>query len=161
MKKLKIISGGQTGADRGALEIAKKMGFETGGTAPKNFMTEDGPDLTLIDFGLVEYGVAGYPPRTRKNVAESDGTVIFEEVVSRGSRLTENLCISFKKPYKINPSVEDLVKFITSRKIGVLNVAGNRESVSPGINLHVQTILEKVLKTLEKLNNGEKETTSQ
>ena len=52
--KIKVISGGQVGADRIGLEEAKKLGFETGGTAPHKYLTSKGSDLSLKDFGLTE-----------------------------------------------------------------------------------------------------------
>ena len=74
----KIISGGQTGADQGGLEAAEKLSLSTGGKMPRGFKTEDGPDPKLASrFGLGELASAEYPPRTRYNVVDSDGTVIF------------------------------------------------------------------------------------
>ncbi|KKL28978.1 hypothetical protein LCGC14_2369790, partial [marine sediment metagenome] len=78
MKLLKVISGGQTGADQGGLEAGKELGLETGGTAPLGWKTEDGPQPELLKgFGLRECTQPGYPVRTRRNVLTSDGTVIF------------------------------------------------------------------------------------
>jgi len=74
----KIISGGQTGADQGGLEAAKILGVETGGRVPLGFKTEIGPMPDLgPQFGLVELVSGEYAPRTRYNVVDSDGTIIF------------------------------------------------------------------------------------
>ena len=60
----KIISGGQTGVDAAALRAAKAVGIPTGGTAPKGWLTEDGPAPWLAEYGLVESDSPFYPPRT-------------------------------------------------------------------------------------------------
>jgi len=128
---MKIISGGQTGVDRIGLETAKCMGLETGGTAPKGFLTELGPDLTLKEFGLVEHRSSSYDPRTIQNVRDSEGTVLFGNTHSTGTANTIKYCIKYHKPYKENPTVDELLEFIRVNKIKVLNVAGNRASKLP------------------------------
>lgn len=124
----KVISGGQTGVDRFGLEIAKELGIQTGGTAPKNYKTENGCDLTLKDFGLVEDTSSDYDSRTEKNIIDSQGTVIFGDVKSPGTKLTIKLLKQHNKKYIENPTVEGLKQFITENNIEVLNVAGNRKS---------------------------------
>lgn len=124
----KVISGGQTGADRFGLEIAKELGIETGGTAPKSYKTENGCDNTLKNFGLVEDTSYDYNPRTEKNIINSDGTVIFGNIKSAGTKLTINLLEKHGKKYIDNPTIEKLKEFITENNIEVLNVAGNRAS---------------------------------
>jgi len=135
----RIISGGQTGADRGALEGARKIGLETGGVAPEGFITEEGPDMSLKDFGLTESTSSEYPPRTKQNILDSDGTVIFGNSKSRGSNLTIRLCKKHEKDFILNPSVEELRIFAAHRH--VLNIAGNRESGNPGIQKRVTDII--------------------
>ena len=124
----KVISGGQTGTDRFGLEIAKELGIETGGTAPKYYKTENGCDQSLKDFGLVEDESSDYDPRTEKNIIDSDGTVIFGDIKSPGSKLTIKLLKQHNKKYIDNPTIEKLKEFITENNIEVLNVAGNRAS---------------------------------
>lgn len=123
----KIISGGQTGIDRMALEVARELGFPTGGSAPRDFMTELGPDPSLQDFGLVALPQKEYPVRTRKNVVDSDGTVIYGDLTG-GTGLTEEFCVEEGRPYLVNPEPAGLVAFIRERGIRLLNVAGNRGS---------------------------------
>ncbi len=145
----KIISGGQTGADQGGLEAAKELGIETGGTAPQNFMTENGTCLKLKDtYGLSEgeYDPKVYPKRTKKNIADSDATVVFGNVGSPGSRLTINFCTTTGKPFNINPSRLDLQCLLKWHDVKVLNVAGNRESKNPGIQERVRSFLVDALK---------------
>ena len=71
----KIISGGQTGADRAALDIALKFNIPHGGWIPKGRITEDGP--LPSKYKLQEMPTTSYPARTEKNVIDSDGTLIF------------------------------------------------------------------------------------
>jgi hypothetical protein len=124
----KIISGGQTGADRGGLEAARKSGLQTGGTAPRGYRTEEGDDLSLKDFG-----------RTRQNVLDADATLIFAtQPDSAGTRLTLRLATQLNRPYRVidprsHRAANDVVEFLLAVRPRVLNVAGNRESVSPGL----------------------------
>lgn len=124
-----IISGGQTGADQIGLEIAKHRGLQTGGTAPKGYRTENGADINLkLKYGLVEGKTFSYNHRTKANVLDSNGTVLFGDMNSLGSHNTIQLCITYSKPYIPNPTPKELVAFINRYKIVVLNVAGNRGS---------------------------------
>lgn len=141
----KIISGGQTGADQGGLIAGKFMKIYTGGTAPNKYLTECGSNFDLRRiFGLCESEFSSYQPRTLNNIIDSDGTVLFGNDKSPGSKLTIKYCKEIKKPlYKIkNPSdIEnnkiDFIKWIMKENIQVLNVAGNRESVNKGITKKV------------------------
>ncbi|KKM81324.1 hypothetical protein LCGC14_1330960, partial [marine sediment metagenome] len=147
----KIISGGQTGADKGGLEGAKEAGFETGGTAPNDLRTEDGRDETLLDFGLVEHKSKAYGPRTRANVANSDATVIFGNVNSSGSRETAKIAKELGKPLLVLPGknidadISDLVKFLKEHDVKTLNVAGNRQSRNKGLQERVSKIIRRAL----------------
>lgn len=146
---IKIISGGQTGADQGGLWAGKVLKLETGGVIPKNFRTDTGPNPALKEFGLVEDESSNYQPRTIKNVKNSTGTVWFGNSNSPGGKLTINTCKKFGKPYIINPTKEALIKWIDWNKITILNVAGNRESSSPGIQQKVRDFLVMVLSSEE------------
>jgi hypothetical protein len=133
----KIISGGQTGADIAGLKFAKQIGISTGGSAPQNYLTESGskPELKTL-YGLKEIQ-GGYDDRTFQNVKDADGTVIFAEKMSDGSVLTIQFCINQNKPFMVNPSEEDFVQWLADNNTRILNVAGNRESISPGIENRV------------------------
>jgi Circularly permutated YpsA SLOG family len=124
---IKVISGGQTGIDRMSLEVARELGIPTGGAAPKDFLTEEGPDPSLRDFGLVTLPNKAYKARTLKNVIDGDGTVIYGDLTG-GTRLTAEFCERENKPYIVNPTLDDLVAFVRDNGIQVLNVAGNRGS---------------------------------
>lgn len=146
-----IISGGQTGADQAGLAAARARGIATGGWAPKGWRTEQGPfpDLGTV-FGLMEHETEhDYAPRTQANVDMADATVIFGKR-SRGSNLTERLCQLSGKPYKWvhKPGVTaevGLRLWLKRTNPQTLNVAGNRESVNPGINSWVRFMLLAVL----------------
>lgn len=125
MKLPKIISGGQTGVDKIALQVALALGYKTGGTAAKGWWTEDGPDETLsTTYGLVQGG--SYPTRTVRNILDSDGTVIFNPYNSPGTQFTINTCKKLTKPYKENPSPDEIMKFMQFKQI--VNFAGPRRS---------------------------------
>lgn len=122
---LKIISGGQTGVDVLALEIAHKYGISTGGCAPLGYRTDIGPNLLLkTKFNLSESSEYGYPHRTYRNVVDSDITVLFGNLSSSGCKLTISLCKKHKKPYLENPNRSSLIDVVTTYKI--VNFAGNR-----------------------------------
>lgn len=149
-RPLKIISGGQTGVDIGALVGAKRSGIPTGGTAPKGFETEHGPKpAELKPFRLVECDIPGYPPRTKANVCNSDATLILSKnQKSRGTISTKNYCITYQKPYLVispyaNDAVDKIRYFLATHRPNVLNIAGNRESIAPGIaNATVRLVVE-------------------
>jgi Circularly permutated YpsA SLOG family len=124
----RVISGGQTGVDRLALEIAREYGLPTGGTAPKGFRTEKGSDFALKSFGLVEDTTSNYSSRTRINVLASDATALFGDLSSSGSKATIGFCIGCGKPFIQNPTASGLIHFIRKHRITVLNIAGNRAS---------------------------------
>ncbi|MEM8603229.1 MAG: putative molybdenum carrier protein [Cyanobacteria bacterium P01_H01_bin.121] len=129
----KIISGGQYGADLAGLDAAQALGIPTGGTAPRGWRVQlpDGSESSnpaLVDYGLVEHQSRSYPPRTRANVRDSDGTVWFGYEHSGGGRLTLQTCTHLGKPSIINPTPEQLREWAIAKQIRILNVAGNRAS---------------------------------
>lgn len=127
--ELQIISGGQTGIDTMALEVAKELNIPTGGTAAKGYRTENGFSSSLKDYGLVESFHANYKYRTRTNIIDSDGTIIFGDINSPGSRETVNCTDDILKPCLVNPSPIEMFTFINLNRIKILNVAGNRLSI--------------------------------
>lgn len=146
----KIISGGQTGADRGGLDAAIVLGIPIGGYVPRGRKAEDGrvPDRYT---GLVEMETDDYQKRTRYNVAASRATVVFHYgTLDGGSLLTSKYCLDLHVPSvivspKSAASVRALRLFLKSVRPAVLNVAGNRESKSPGIQVRVRDVLVGVL----------------
>jgi hypothetical protein len=127
-KLTKVISGGQTGVDQLGLEVAQELGIPTGGMAPRHFRTETGPDERLRAFGLTEHTSWHYAARTKANVGQSDGTVLFGDITQTGTQKTLQLCQKKNKPYLVNPTASELCNWLTDNQINVLNVAGNRGS---------------------------------
>ncbi len=145
----RIISGGQTGADQAGLEAAAQLRIPTGGHMPKGWRTEAGarPDLAER-YGLEEAATGSYPGRTELNVAASDGTVIFGDATTGGSKLTRELADRYGRPCLVLPAsaapeaaARDLAAWLAGHSIETLNVAGNRESQAPGIGRFVIDVL--------------------
>lgn len=148
----KIISGGQTGGDRGGLEAGKALGLQTGGTAPKGYRTETGDDVSLKDFGVTEHVLPSYPGRTEDNVVNSDATIIFNVAEkSAGSDLTVRLAKKHGKPYLVvstkkgSEAAAQVKTFLEEHKPTTLNIAGNRESSAKGLGDFVKHVLMNVL----------------
>jgi hypothetical protein len=139
--EVKVISGGQTGADRTALEVAKDLGLQTGGVVPKGWRTEAGPDPTLATFGCTQHASPDYPPRTRRNVLDSDGTVWFGRTNSRGYLCTRREAQEANRPFLANPDSRILRNWLALWNIQVLNVAGNTQRENPHIGAMVRMFL--------------------
>jgi Circularly permutated YpsA SLOG family len=138
VKALKIISGGQTGVDRAALDVALRHEIECGGWCPAGRLDEFGkiPD----HYPIQELQGGGFTERTLQNVKDSDGTVVIYPVELRGgTEETVRFCLELKRPHELidasKVSSEDAAKLITEfvrkDKIGILNVAGPRQSEWP------------------------------
>jgi hypothetical protein len=147
----KIISGGQTGADYAGLLAGVQLGIETGGTAPRGWRIcledgRDGSNPELAELGLTEHASRDYPPRTKQNVADADGTAWFGYAGSPGGKLTVNTAKRLGKPCIVNPSAHELRAWLDQNKIAVLNVAGNRLSPeNPNIQaLTLETLIEAI-----------------
>jgi hypothetical protein len=147
---MKIISGGQTGADRAGLDAAAALGLPTGGTAPGTYWTERGPDPSLRALGLTAEGTPEL--RTEWNVRAADATVIFATLEhSPGSDLTKAMARKHGKPFiVIDPrepaAAATLADFLRRHTPPVLNVAGHRESQAPGIYRQVFDVVTAALR---------------
>lgn len=153
----KIISGGQTGSDRGGLEAANDLGLERGGWAPAGWRAEDGVIPVWYRTGMVEHWSPAYRPRTKANVVDSDGTLILSLgplAKESGSMLTAQLARQLEKPYR-HFTVDqaeggygaDLIRaWLAEHRISVLNVAGPRESKEPGVQRAVRRVMVKLLR---------------
>jgi len=132
----RIVSGGQTGVDRGALDAALAADFECGGWIPGDRMAEDG--VIPERYPLVALPNGNYQQRTRLNVVDSDGTaILYDGNVSGGTRLTRDLCDLLNRPCILISARETpdpiavaktVLKFIDDNNIETLNVAGPRAS---------------------------------
>ncbi len=146
----KIVSGGQTGVDRAALDVALELGIPCGGWCPKGRRAEDG--VIDLHYPLQETGSPEYPVRTEMNVKDSDATLILNQgSIAGGTALTLRLAKSNKKPYRVvdlsqteDPAI--VKKWIQHEKVKVLNVAGPPESNRPGIYGRAIQFLRRILK---------------
>ena len=146
----KIISGGQTGVDRAALDAAISNRVQHGGWCPRGRLAEDG----VIDgcYILEETSSMDYAVRTRLNVRDSDGTLILKTGrLEGGTALTAKLAGSLDKPMLIMDVDQPLPRgqiddWITSHNIKVMNIAGPRESKQPGIYRKAYDLLDQLLK---------------
>jgi len=137
---MKIISGGQTGADRAALDVAIQLGFEHGGWLPKGRKTENG--ALPARYHLRELDSTQYRQRTEKNVLEGDATLILSHgPLSGGSALTQSLAVRHDRPV-LHLDLEQLERqeakmileqWLARHQVSTLNVAGPRASGDPQI----------------------------
>jgi len=144
----KLISGGQSGADRAALDWAIRRELAHGGWCPRGRRAEDGP----IDrrYHLIETPAAGYLQRTEWNVRDSDATLIFTltEALDGGSGKTAELAQRLGKPWRhVHPRVHPkyIASFLVRCGAVIVNVAGKRESQAPGVGAWVSSTLDRVI----------------
>ena len=134
----KIISGGQTGVDRAALDTALELGIPCGGWCPKGRRAEDG--IIPSRYPLQEASSSDYPLRTELNVEDSDGTLILTwGPPAGGTLLTLKLCRKHHHPCLLidltqGSNVSEVREWIQKNSIQILNVAGPRESEANGIH---------------------------
>ncbi len=150
-----IVSGGQAGADRGALQAAIDLGLGWGGWSPAGWRSEDGEIPAVYRERMKCTTSSDYGMRTRLNVQDSDGTLLisFDPEISGGSAFTEKTVKSQRKPYlhlvlpdrgnaELPAEVRaGVLEWISDCRISVLNVAGPRESKAPGIQEAVRDTL--------------------
>jgi hypothetical protein len=152
----RIVSGGQTGADRAALDAALQGGIDCGGWCPAGRMAEDGvipdryPVTPLPDGG-------GYEQRTLRNVLDSDGTVILSfGPPAGGSETTRSAAIAARRPLLVidaattseASAAEQIAEFAQAHSLRALNVAGPRASEQPLIGGYVRAAMAMALRRL-------------
>jgi hypothetical protein len=149
----KIVSGGQTGADRAALDVARAWRIATGGWVPAGRLAEDGRIADVYE-GLAETADVEPSERTRFNVRDSDGTLILSHgALVGGSALTRDVAGEIKRPClhvdlsqsDAAASVSAVHRWIEENKIRVLNVAGPRASEDPQIHFGTTAVLSGLL----------------
>jgi hypothetical protein len=144
-----IVSGGQAGVDRAALDTALALGLPCGGWCPRGRRAEDGP--LPARYPLRETPSSSYPERTEWNVRDSDGTLVLHHGRLRGgTALTLRLARRQRRPamavdLSAAPSVPAVQEWIARERIRKLNVAGPRESEHPGIQAQAAAFLREVL----------------
>jgi len=133
----KIISGGQTGVDRAALDVAIELGLPCGGWCPRGRRAEDGVIAAI--YPLQETDSDEYAPRTARNVLDADGTLIITRgEPTRGTALTVEIAKRAKRPYMIvdlarSTDASAVRHWLLREHVATLNVAGPRESNCSGI----------------------------
>ena len=132
----KVVSGGQTGVDRAALDVALELSIPCGGWCPKGRRAEDGS--IPAKYPLQESPTTNYAERTALNVKESDGTLILSRGFLRGgTALTKTFAERYHRPCLVvdlqNATTPQISDWLLVNAIRVLNVAGPRESSQPGI----------------------------
>lgn len=149
---LKIVSGGQTGVDRAALDVALALGIPCGGWCPRGRRAVDG--VIPGKYPLQETESRDYAERTRLNVLDSDGTLILNTgALSGGTAYTAAIARENDKPLLVIPLDEssrpgDVIEWIVQDNVRVLNVAGPREQGHPGIHDLAAGFLRKVFQDL-------------
>lgn len=143
---MKIVSGGQTGADRAALDWAIAHGIEHGGWCPDGRLAEDG--VIPAHYQVQALAGAGYRARTKANVRDSDGTLIIniEPVLTGGSKQTQLFAKTLDKPclhiHRAMDWQQAIEVWLELNSIQVLNVAGPRASSEPGIVTFTNEVLD-------------------
>ena len=146
---MRVISGGQTGVDRAALDVARELGVPCGGWCPRGRRAEDGP--IPESYPLRETPSASYPERTAWNVRDSDGTLVVTRGRPRGgTALTVLLARRAGKPVIVanlegGANAAEIRAFLLEHRVRVLNVAGPRESEAPGIHDEAVALLRDLL----------------
>ncbi|HJO22791.1 MAG: putative molybdenum carrier protein [Myxococcota bacterium] len=151
----KIVSGGQSGADRAALDIAVELGLATGGWVPRGRRAEDGRIPERYE-GLRETGSGAYATRTERNVRDSDATLVFGfGSPSGGSELTARLARRLGRPLLVldlsqctsEAAATRVRAWLAEKETRILNVAGPRASREPAIAEATARILREALRS--------------
>ena len=153
-KLKRIVSGGQTGVDRAALDVALGADFPCGGWVPGDRMAEDG--VIPERYPLIALPNGNYQQRTRLNVVDSDGTaLLYSDFLTSGTRLTCDLCgllnrpcilISARETPDPSAAAEAVLRFIEDNGIEVLNVGGPRASGWPAGYGFSRAVIAEVIK---------------
>ena len=148
---MKIVSGGQTGVDRAALDVALDLGMACGGWCPRGRAAEDG--VLAASYPLRETVTADYAERTRLNVRDADATLVLTRGrPSGGTALTLDFARMLGRPSLVvdlgapdSGAPARAGAWIEAEGVATLNVAGPRESTAPGIHQEASAFLRELL----------------
>ena len=149
----RIVSGGQTGVDQGALEAALALGIPHGGWCPAGRICESG--VISDKYSLEETDSPNYKVRTEQNVIDSDGTLIlYRSKLSGGTAFTLRMAQKHDRPFLLvdlhrTAENETIVQWIQDAELETLNVAGPRESSAAGVFEESRDFLISVLRTID------------
>lgn len=150
-----VISGGQTGVDRASLDVALEMGVRCGGWCPQDRLAEDGTIASR--YPLKELAGGDYAERTRRNVVDSDATVvIYFGYLEGGTKLTVEFCEQAHKPLllidasseQFSSAIDKMLQFTEEYRIKTLNIAGPRASKQPDAYAYTKALLTTYLERL-------------
>jgi hypothetical protein len=144
-----IVSGGQTGVDRAALDAARARGLAVGGWCPRGRWAEDG--AIANDYPLRETATDDPAERTCFNVRDTDATLVLTfGAPDSGTRLTVDIARELERPLGVFDlaiaNAWDIRAWLAATRPGCLNVAGPRESNAPGIYARARALLEDVFR---------------
>ncbi|MFQ5785390.1 MAG: putative molybdenum carrier protein [Alphaproteobacteria bacterium] len=151
----RLVSGGQTGVDRAALDVALALGVRCGGWCPRGRRAEDG--VIAARYPLRETSAAAYAQRTARNVRDSDATlVLLRGRAAGGTRATLRFAAWRRRPVlvvrldraggrRVDARSGDVAGWLRSHRVRILNVAGPRESESPGVHADAVRFLRDLL----------------
>ena len=145
----RVVSGGQTGVDRAALDAALELEIPCGGWCPQGRKAEDGP--LAARYPLTDTPSAEYAQRTEWNVRDSDGTLVLNRgTPTEGTAFTIATAARLGRPCLVldldeRPAESAVCAWATDHGIRVLNIAGPRESKCPGIYEEASQLLRKLL----------------
>lgn len=151
MRLSRIVSGGQTGVDRAALDAAMEASIPVGGWCPAGRLAEDGP--IPVRYPLDEDDSSDYASRTERNVADSDATLVLNVgELAGGTALTVEFARRYRRPLlvvqlDVSGDPAPVVSWIRDNDIRVLNVAGPRESKRSGVYQTVLGFMRRLLRT--------------
>lgn len=156
MRRLKIVSGGQTGVDRAALDVAMELGLSVGGWCPKGRLAEDGS--VPEKYPLTETPAEYYEQRTEWNARDSDATLIlnFGPILTGGTAYTRKVAERYLKPVLVvdladaKPAAAKVRAWLRERQVRALNVAGPRESKNSGVYREAKRFLETLFRAAPK-----------
>ncbi len=149
----RVVSGGQTGVDRAALDVALELGLGCGGWCPQGRRAEDG--ALHAKYPLRETPLPDYAQRTEWNVRDADGTLILTRgSPTEGTAATVELARRYGKPHLVldleqGADAAAARQWLAKRKLKVLNVAGPRESKCPGIYAQAVALLREAISSAQ------------